>query len=229
MNYSDFEKEIDIRFNDKTLLKQAFVHRSYINENKSKVANHNERLEFLGDAVLEMIVTDDLYKKFPNKNEGDLTAFRSALVNADTLSDLASELNMDKLLLLSKGEAKDRGKARRYILANTIEALIGAIYLDQGYNVATRFIEKILMPKLDSIISSGQWIDAKSKFQEIAQERIGVTPSYEVTKSYGPDHDRMFEIGVYLNDVKIAEGSGKSKQEAEQEAARHALEEKNWN
>ena len=228
VDFSLFEKKIKIYFKDKNLLKQAFVHRSYINENPKMGLSHNERLEFLGDAVLEILVTEYLYKKYPNQTEGELTAYRSALVNATILSEVASNLGMNNFLLLSKGEAKDTGKARQYILANTFESFIGALYLDQGYEKSKEFIKKMLIGYLDEIISKKLWRDAKSYVQEKAQEEFGFTPSYKVIKEFGPDHDKQFTIGIFFNDNMIASGIGKSKQEAEQKAAEKALEKKKW-
>lgn len=228
MPFNEFEQYIGITFTDKVLLKQAFTHRSYINEHRNSKLDHNERLEFLGDAVLELVVTSYLFKKYPNKPEGDLTAFRSALVNTQILSDVGSELNFNNYLLLSKGESKDTGRARQYIMADTCEAVIGAIYLDQGYDIATKFIESYIIPKLKNVIKEGSWIDGKSLFQEKAQEHFGVTPSYETISEDGPDHDKHFTVGVFLKDEKIAEGKGKSKQEAEQIAAKKAIEKKGW-
>lgn len=228
IQFSDFEKKIGVSFKDKNLLKQAFIHRSYINENSGTGLSHNERLEFLGDAVLELIVTDFLFKKYPNYAEGELTALRSALVNAITLSSVASKIGMNDYLLLSKGESKDNGKARQYILANTFEALIGAIYLDQGYKIADIFLNKILLPYTEEIVSKKLWRDAKSLVQEKAQEFVGVTPLYKVLNETGPDHDKHFTVGVCFGREVIAEGKGKSKQEAEQKAAENALKVKNW-
>lgn len=228
MDFSVFEQIIDISFENKALLKQAFVHRSYINENKDSGLEHNERLEFLGDAVLELISTVYLYKKYPQANEGDLTAYRSSLVNAINLASVASKLQMEKFLLLSHGESKDKGKARQYILANTIEALIGAIFLDRGYDVVEKFITKHILYLIDDIVAKKAWVDAKSAFQEKAQEIDGVTPSYKLVKEIGPDHDKSFVMGIYIRDKKIAQGEGKSKQEAEQEAAKEALVVKGW-
>ncbi len=185
-------------------------------------------MEFLGDAVLELSVTDYLFKQYPEKPEGELTALRSALVNAITLSAVASNLNVNDFLLLSKGEAKDVGRARQYILANTLEAIIGAIYLDQGFEVAHDFISRFVLTLTEEIVRAGTWIDAKSSFQEKAQERIGITPLYKKIRETGPDHDKHFTVGVFLDADLIAEGSGKSKQDAEQEAARKALELKKW-
>ncbi len=228
INFSDFEKKIGITFKDKGLLKQAFIHRSYINENSGTGLSHNERLEFLGDAVLEIIVTDFLFKKYPACAEGELTAFRSALVNAIIISEVASNNGMNDYLLLSKGESKDNGKARQYILANTYEALVGAIYLDQGYDVASKFIAKTLLPRTEEIVSKKLWRDAKSLVQEKAQEFVNVTPMYKVLNETGPDHDKHFTVGIYFGKDMIAEGKGKSKQEAEQKAAENALKVKNW-
>jgi ribonuclease-3 len=227
-DFSKFEKNIGITFKDKNLLKQAFTHRSYLNEHKDSELVHNERLEFLGDAVLELIVTEHLYEKYPDSNEGELTSFRSALVNAVTMSDAASKIGMNDYLLLSKGEAKDTGRARQIILANTIEALIGAIFLDQGYEMAKYFISRYIFNLIEKIVEEKTWLDAKSKFQEQAQENESVTPAYKTLKEEGPDHDKQFTVGVFLGKEKIAEGTGKSKQEAEQEAAKNALLEKGW-
>jgi ribonuclease-3 len=223
-----FEKKNNVIFKNKDLLKQAFIHRSYLNENRDLGIGHNERLEFLGDAVLELVVTDYLYNKYPTKSEGDLTAYRSALVNANTLSQVATEIGVNDLLYLSKGEAKDKGRARQVILADTFEAIIGAIYMDQGYEGAKKFIGQNLFGLIDNIITEGLWMDAKSRFQEKAQDRLGATPAYKTTKEEGPDHDKQFTVGVFVAGELIAEGEGKSKQEAEQEAARKALESKAW-
>ncbi len=227
-DFTKFEEIIGIIFKDKNLLKQAFTHRSYLNEHRDTELVHNERLEFLGDAVLELIVTEYLYNKYPDSTEGELTSFRSALVNAITLSDAASKIQMNDFLLLSKGEAKDIGRARQIILANTIEALIGAIYMDQGYDSSKYFISKNVFTLIDKIVEEKTWIDSKSKFQEEAQENESITPQYKTVKEEGPDHDKKFTVGVYLNDEKIAEGEGKSKQDAEQIAASNALKVKGW-
>lgn len=228
MNFSEFEKNIGVNFSDKALLKQAFTHRSYLNENRKTNLAHNERLEFLGDAVLELIVTAHLYEKYPTYNEGEMTSLRSALVNANTMAELANKIKMNDFMLLSRGEAKDTGRARQYILANAMEALIGAIFLDQGYKVTDKFISEQLFSLLPRIIKEGFWLDAKSHFQEKAQEIVGVTPFYETLKETGPDHDKHFTIGVFLGKEKVAEGKGKSKQDAEQAAARAGLQVKNW-
>ncbi|KKP81417.1 MAG: Ribonuclease 3 [Parcubacteria group bacterium GW2011_GWB1_35_5] len=228
IQFSDFEKKTGVIFKDKNLLKQAFIHRSYINENGASALSHNERLEFLGDAVLELVVTDFLYKKYPNYTEGELTAVRSALVNAIIISEIAGEVGMNDYLLLSKGEAKDFGKARQYILANTFEAFIGAMYLDQGYDAVDKFIAKNLLLKTEEIVKKKLWRDAKSLVQEKAQEFVSVTPLYKVLHESGPDHDKHFTVGVYFGGELITEGKGKSKQEAEQSAALAALKLKNW-
>lgn len=228
VDFSEFEKFTNIVFKNKDLLEQAFIHRSYINESNGSNLSHNERLEFLGDAVLELIVTDYLYKKYPDRDEGDLTAYRSSLVNAVIIGEVASELGMNNYLLLSKGEAKDVGKARSYILANTYEAYVGAVYLDQGYDVAQRFIAKTLFGKIDMIVAKKLWRDPKSLVQEKAQEHFNVTPSYKVVSESGPDHDKHFTIGIFFGDEQIALGKGKSKQEGEQSAAKLALEINNW-
>ena len=228
MDFSAFEKKIGVVFRDKDLLRTAFTHRSYLNENRESKVAHNERLEFLGDAVLELITTEYLYAKFPEETEGDLTAYRSALVNATTLGSVAEGLEMNDYLLLSRGEAKDTGRARQVILANTIEALIGALYLDQGYAATSDFIARVLLPRTDEIVAKRAWLDAKSNLQEKAQEVVGATPAYVTVKEDGPDHDKHFTVAVFLGKEKIAEGEGKSKQEAEQQAAKLGLEAKGW-
>ncbi|MFA6050105.1 MAG: ribonuclease III [Candidatus Paceibacterota bacterium] len=228
MDLKGAENKIGLKFNDEGLLKQAFTHRSYLNENKNTGLEHNERLEFLGDAVLELVVTDYLFAKYPKKPEGELTALRSALVNSVMLATLGTELDFNTYLLLSRGEAKDTGRARQYILANTFEAVVGAIYLDGGYDAAKDFITRSLLPKTNEIEEKRLWVDAKSYFQEKAQERVGITPAYKTLKESGPDHDKEFTVGLFLGDALIAEGAGKSKQEAEQDAARNGLEVKKW-
>lgn len=228
-DFSLLEQNLGITFNDKKLLQQAFIHRSYINEHAGSGLSHNERLEFLGDAVLELIVTDHLFEKFSAKPEGELTAYRASLVNTNSISDTARENGFDEFLMLSKGEARDTGKARSYILANTYEAFIGATYLDQGYESAKLFVLKTLIPKLDIILQEGLWRDAKSYVQEKSQEHESVTPSYKVLNEVGPDHDKIFTVGIYFGTKLIAEGKGSSKQEAETDAARNALKVRGWN
>jgi len=227
-DFSILEKKLDLKFKNKDFLIQAFVHRSYLNENPDFYLPHNERLEFLGDAVLEIVVTEYLYQKYPKKSEGELTNWRAALVNAKQLSEIARELDFNEFLLLSRGETKEIGKARQYILANTFEAFIGALYLDQGLNPCKEFIKKHLIKELPHIIEAGLFKDAKSRFQEEAQERIGITPTYKVLEEWGPDHAKHFIIGVFLGEKLIAKGEGSSKQEAELEAAKEALEAKGW-
>lgn len=219
-----FERQIGIAFGDKDLLKKAFTHRSYLNENPNSGLEHNERLEFLGDAVLELIVTDYLYKNYPDKPEGELTMWRAALVNARMLAIVAKDLNLGDYLLLSHGESKETGKARDYILANTTEAFLGALYLDQGLKVCNMVIEQYVLSKLPQVLEEKLFEDAKSRFQELAQEKTGVTPNYQVLKEWGPDHEKNFRVGVSIGKDLIAEGQGTSKQEAEQEAAKAALE-----
>lgn len=227
-DFSIFEEKIGIEFKNKDLLKQAFTHRSYINENQGVSTGHNERLEFLGDAVLELVTTEELYGRFPGKPEGELTSIRAALVNTNSISDAAREWGANDFLLLSKGESKDTGKARSYILANTFEAIVGAIYLDSGYQNAKKFIADSLFDGVEKIVKEKTYIDSKSLVQEKAQEVVGVTPSYDVISETGPDHDKNFTIGIYFGEELIAKGKGKSKQEAEQDAARNALVKKKW-
>ncbi len=227
-NVQEFAQGIGVTFKDYTILQQAFVHRSYLNEHKDFPLEHNERLEFLGDAVLELIVTQYLFTHFGNP-EGELTNWRAALVNAKKLSEIAKSINIEPYLLLSHGESKDAGtKARDYILANAMESVIGAIYLDQGYDVAKTFVLKYIVSHLDTIIENGLFIDAKSRFQESAQEMVGITPSYRVLEEDGPDHDKHFKVGVFLDRELVASGEGTSKQEAQTDAAEHALKVKGW-
>lgn len=229
MDIKACEQKIGVNFVDKTLLEQAFTHRSYLNENRDIKRPHNERLEFLGDAVLELIVTDFLYRNYPDKNEGDLTSYRSAVVNAQVLAGVSQDLGFNDFLLLSKGESKDTGRARNYILANTYESVLGAIYLDQGYAVAKEFVTKNLFGILKDVVEKGLWVDAKSRLQEVVQGKLSITPVYRTVKEDGPDHDKKFTVAVFVNDKKLAEGTGQSKQEAEQSAAQTALKEDNLN
>lgn len=222
------ESALGHTFADKQQLIQALTHRSYVNENRETSGGHNERLEFLGDAVLELIITRALYDRFPDNPEGDLTAYRSALVNSDTLAAVAVELKISDFIRLSRGESKDTGRGRTYILANAIEAVIGALYLDGGYDKAKAFIESKILPRLDDVIKNRTWIDAKSLFQAKAQEMVGNTPSYRTIRESGPDHDKQFTVGVYIGESLVAQGEGKSKQDAEQAAARKGIEVKGW-
>ncbi len=224
---SVLEQKIGVKFNDQEFLRQALVHRSYINENPDFRLGHNERLEFLGDAVLELAVTEDLFKTYKNP-EGELTNWRAALVNAKTLAEVGGGLELDNFIYLSKGESRDTGRARQYIIANAMEALIGAMYLDSGFATVKKFVQDKIIILLPKIIESGLYKDSKSFFQEKAQELTGITPSYEVLKEWGPDHAKNFLIGVFLENEKIAEGEGLSKQEAQQVAAENALQAKGW-
>lgn len=228
MDFSKFENTLGLSFHNKALLRQAFTHRSYINENRSSGLSHNERLEYLGDAVLQLVTTDYLYNKFPGMDEGELTSIRSALVNADTCAEVAKVLEMNDFLLLSRGEAKDTGRARQYILANTLEAVIGAIYLDLGYGEAINFIHKYITPLTEGIVEKESWIDAKSLFQTKAQEHMNMTPMYKTLAESGPDHDKHFSVGVFVGDEKMGMGAGQSKQDAEQDAAKDALKKNDW-
>ena len=222
---AEFAKSRNLEFSDLTLLAQAFTHRSFVNESPSATWSHNERLEFLGDAVLELIVTTYLFSKYPNQPEGELTAYRAALVNTKTLAETAMEIGIDGYLLLSKGEAKDsESRAREHILANTFEAVLGAIYLDRGYEAAETYIAAVLLPKIDTIVQNETYKDPKSRIQEWSQEHRDVTPTYEVESDEGPDHDKTFVVGIYFGDEKIATGTGRSKQTAQQAAAENAWE-----
>ena len=228
-NIEALEETIDTKFKNKDLLKQAMVHRSYLNEHANFPLDHNERLEFLGDAVLEVITTEFLYFKFPTKPEGDLTNLRASLVNAKMLAQVAEILGIEDSLYLSRGESKDRNsKARQFIMADAVEAIIGAIYLDQGTRAAKKFIKNKILSHLDEVIEQQLYLDPKSKFQEHAQELYGVTPHYIVISESGPDHAKNFEVGAYIGEEFIAQGSGTSKQEAQVKAAVAALKKKGW-
>lgn len=228
INFEKLEKILEFVFDDKIHLLTAITHRSYLNEHREAQQDHNERYEFLGDAVLELVITDFLFSKYPEKPEGELTAIRAALVNTQTLSEASSKLGVNDFLLFSKGESKDTGRARQYILANAFEALVGAIYLDQGYEFAKEFIARQLFDLTENIVEKSLWQDSKSRFQEKSQELEGVTPLYKTLRQEGPDHNRLFTVGVFLKDEMVAEGAGKAKQEAEQKAAENALELKGW-
>jgi len=225
---TELQKILGVNFNDKILLRTAVTHRSYLNEHREATWDHNERLEFLGDAVLELVVTDYLFRIYPDKPEGELTAIRAALVNTVSLSTASEVLGVNRFLLMSKGESKDEGRARQYILANVFESCIGALYLDQGYEAARDFIAGRLFPQTEEIVAKRLWQDAKSRFQELAQEHVSITPTYETVSQTGPDHDRVFTVGVFLRHNKVAEGLGRSKQEAEQKAAEAAILAKGW-
>ncbi len=227
--FKKLAKNWGCRFKNINLLKQDLVHRSYLNENSDFEIGHNERLEFLGDAVLEIIVTEYLYFKFPNTSEGSLTNWRASLVNSKMLHKVAEELSIDDHLYLSKGESRDKDKkSRQFILANAVEAIIGAIYLDQGIKEAKKFVEKYILIKLQEILDNQTYLDPKSKFQEKAQEKKGITPHYEILEEKGPDHDKDFKVGLYLDEDMVATGNGSSKQEAQVSAAIAGLKKFKW-
>jgi ribonuclease III len=227
-DFATFATQNEFTIHNLDLLVEAFTHRSYLNEHRDYVGSHNERLEFLGDAVLELSVTDFLFKKFPEKSEGELTNYRAALVNTVSLAESAQKIGINEYLLLSKGEARAPGRARDVILADALEAIIGALYLDGGYAAAEAFIAKNLYTKIDDVIAKRAYQDAKSRFQELAQEKKGVTPSYRTLDEIGPDHNKRFTVGVFLGDAEIARGEAHSKQEAEQAAASAALAAAGW-
>lgn len=227
-DFSEFAKQLGVSFKNQDLLAEALTHRSYLNEHRDYAGSHNERLEFLGDAVLELATTDFLFKKFPAKPEGELTSYRAALVNTVSLAESAQKLGINDYLLLSKGEARDTGRARDVILADAFEAIIGAIYFDSGYASAEEFIAKNLFGKIDAIIANRAYQDAKSRFQESAQEKRGATPRYETLSEEGPDHAKLFTVGVFIDAEEIARGEGQSKQEAEQSAAEAGLKKMQW-
>jgi len=220
---SGLERELKFTFSNQNILHQALVHRSYLNEHPRFQLPNNERLEFLGDAVLELVVTDHLYHQYENP-EGELTNWRASLVNATRCAEVAREMDLERYLYLSKGEAKDTNmKSRNYILANAVEALIGAIYLDQGYDVAAAFVHERIILKLPEILESHSYLDAKTNFQELTQAKVGLTPTYKVLEEIGPDHDKKFTIGVFVGGDMAGTGTGSSKQEAQMSAAQDAL------
>lgn len=222
------EQSLEVHFTNVDLLKQALVHRSYLNEHPNFPLGQNERLEFLGDAVLELVVTEHLYLNYPN-SEGELTNWRASLVNAKILSELARGLNVNEFLFLSKGESGDaNSKARQYILANAFESIVGAIYLDQGWDVVKKFIHRVVISKLEYILDHKLYMDPKSRLQEEAQERLGKTPKYEVVSEVGPDHAKVFTVAAFVGSEELAQGTGSSKQEAQIDAAAKALEVKGW-
>lgn len=230
MDFEKLAKKIGVEFQNLDLLQQALTHRSYLNEHRDYKLDHNERLEFLGDAVLELVVTKYLYENYPNP-EGELTNWRASLVNGEMLAKISKKLGVEEFLLMSKGESKDMGKARTYLLANAFESITGAIYLDQrekGFDVAGKFIMENVISELPNILENKLYMDPKSRFQEVSQEKAGVTPSYRVLGETGPDHDKKFTVGVFLNDEMIAKGEGFSKQEAQRKAAEKGLEIKGW-
>lgn len=221
--YQAFAKtKLHVDFQDLDLLVTAFTHRSYLNEHKKTVHEHNERLEFLGDAVLELVVTEYLYKSY-DKPEGILTNWRSSLVRTESIGAAAAKLEFEPLLRLSRGEKRGSARARAQILANSFEAVVGALYLDQGYEASRDFIKETILSTFDDILSSGSWQDAKSYLQELAQSQEAATPAYKVMQEVGPDHDKTFTVGVYVNDKLRGQGTGPSKQAAQQKAAEAAL------
>lgn len=227
--YSSLEKKIEITFKNKELLDKAFVHKSYINEYKGEVKKEdNERIEFLGDAVLELVVTEYLYKAYPHKSEGELTNWRAALVKGEHLAEVAKDLKLGNYLYLSRGEEKSGGRNKGYLLANTLEALIGALYLDKGYRVTHDFISSFILKRLEQILEEGLHIDAKSHLQELSQEKTGFTPEYKLISESGPDHAKKFIMAVYIGDEKAGKGKGSSKQKAQEDAARDALVDIDW-
>lgn len=228
-NLNKLQTRLKLKFNNPNLLKQALVHRSYLNEHTDFELGHNERLEFLGDAVLEIIVSEYLFNTYKDVPEGDLTNWRASLVNAKMLYEVARDLGIEENLYLSKGEAKDKNKkSRHFILADAVEAIIGAIYLDQGMETAKSFVLDNITQRLPEILENNKYLDFKSYFQEQAQKLKGITPHYEVLAESGPDHDKTFVVGLYLGEDLIIEGKGSSKQEAQVKAAQLALEKLNW-
>lgn len=227
INKEELEAILGVKINNLDFYQSAFTHRSYLNENRSFALPHNERLEFLGDAVLELAATEYLYRNYPHP-EGELTNFRSSLVNYKILSDIAKRLGFEKFLLMSRGEAKDMGRARQVILANCIEAVIGAMYLDSGYQPCTNFISREILVELPNIIEGGTYLDPKSRLQEIIQEKKGVTPTYGVVSETGPDHNKVFVVAAFVGQEEVGRGTGPSKQEGEIAAAQNALKQNNF-
>lgn len=223
MEVGALEKKLGFTFKKEDLLVEALTHRSYLNEYPRWRLPHNERLEYLGDAVLELLVSEELFDKFPKQPEGQLTVLRAALVNYQILARVAERLGLQDFILMSRGERKDTGRAREVILANAIEAVIGAMYLDQGLEKVRTFVKKNVMANLDEVLKTKSYRDAKSELQEVIQERLKLTPNYSVIDESGPAHKRTFTMGVYFNGKLIAQGEGPSKQEAEIEAAKAAL------
>ncbi|MFZ5425202.1 MAG: ribonuclease III [Patescibacteria group bacterium] len=222
----DFEKVnkvLETKLEEEDLFKTAFTHRSYLNEHPDYPNPSNERLEFLGDAVLQFISSEFLYNTYPDCTEGHLTNYRAAIVNTNSLASEAYRLGYGEFLLLSKGEEASGGREREYILANTFEAVLGALYLEKGIGHCKEFLERELLYKVQDIVENEDYKDNKSVFQEMAQEKKGVTPTYEVMDSWGADHNKTFKVGVYLGKKLYGEGQGKSKQKAQQSAAKAAL------
>jgi ribonuclease III len=227
IDLDSLENKIGYKFKNRDFLLKALTHRSYLNENPEWHLDHNERLEFLGDAVLELVVTEYLYNNYPNP-EGEMTNWRAALVNANMLAKISADFELNEYMLLSRGEAKDTGRARQYILANAVESVIGAIYEDAGYEPCKVFITRFVLNHLPEILDKKLYRDAKSLLQEMAQDKVGITPTYQVLEEWGPDHARNFKVGIFLGKEMIGEGSGLSKQDAQQEAAEAGLKNKGW-
>jgi len=223
MEISVLEKKLGAKFKNEDLLTEALTHRSYLNEYPKWRLPHNERLEYLGDAVLELLVTEELFSKFPKQAEGQLTVLRAALVNFQILARVAEHVGLQDFILMSRGERKDTGRAREVILANAIEAVIGAMYLDMGIEKVRTFVKKYVMGNLDEVLKTKSYRDAKSELQEVVQDKLKVTPTYSVLEESGPAHKRIFTMGVYFGTKLMAQGEGLSKQEAELEAAKNAL------
>lgn len=222
--YNEIEEKIGVSFKNKDLLAQAFTHRSYLNENRGKGLVNNERLEFLGDAVLELIISSHLYRVYPEKSEGELTGIRAALVRTESLAEETRKLGIGQYLRMSKGEADSGGQDKEYLLANLYEATLGAIYLEAGYAKCLTFVKNTLFKKIHKVIDEKLFIDPKTKVQELLQSRHKVTPTYEIIKEEGPDHDKSFTVAIKMNRKKIAQGEGHSKQKAEEDAAKNAIE-----
>ncbi len=223
MAFDELERNIGVTFENKDLLTEALTHRSYLNEYPKWHLPHNERLEYLGDAVLELLVSEELFARFPREPEGRLTILRAALVNYQILAKVAERIGLQRYIMMSRGERKDTGKAREVILANAMEALIGAVYLDGGFSAAKKFTDVFVMTNLAEVLATKSYKDAKSELQEVIQERLKLTPTYDVITEEGPAHRRVFTMGVYFADTLIATGEGTSKQEAEADAAKNAL------
>lgn len=219
----EFAAKIGAEFNDITLLKEALTHRSFVNENRKDKVRHNERSEFLGDAVLELIVSEYLYKEYPERPEGELTSFRAAAVRTESLAETSRTLKVGEYLFMSHGEEATGGRDKDYLLANAFEAVLGAIYLDQGYASSEKFVNTFLIPKIADIVKYRRDIDSKTKFQETSQSLFKHTPTYKLVSAQGPDHEKTFVMAVYVRKTKYGEGAGKSKQRAEEEAAENAL------
>ena len=229
IDFNKIEKILELEFNNLDLFKRALTHRSFLNENKEwGEIGHNERVEFLGDSILGLIVAEYLFKEYSELREGDLTALRAALINSDSLLEVADRLNLNKYLLVSKGEKNELEKSHPYFLANAVEAIIGALYLDKGFDEAKKFVTKHILSKAENIFKTESYKDPKSFFQEKSQENLSITPIYKTLKSWGPDHLKHFRVGVYFKKELIAEGEGNSKQEAEVNAAKNALSKKGW-